>query len=65
MKVKDFIFELQKLDQEREIYVEYDGSILLDPWDSIEEATQEDVYEFQNNNEKELNFGDYLIQAWV
>lgn len=61
MKVKDFIHELQKLDQEREIYVNYDQYTLMNPWNRLEEATQEDI---DSLRDKDLNIGDYLIQAW-
>ena len=57
MKVKDFIKELMQLDQDKEIYLVYDGVYVSDP--SIEVA-EEDV----TDQDKCYKKGDYLINAW-
>ena len=58
MKVKELIAELQKLDQERGIWVFYDGGCSIFPPTPDDRAEKSDVDEFHGVKE-----GDYIIYA--
>ena len=59
MKVKEYIEYLQTLDQERDIYVVYDGFLVFDPL--VDEVVDEDWV--QRDGTIECKKGDYLIKA--
>ena len=58
MKVKELIAELQKLDQERGIWVFYDGGCSIFPPIPDDRAKKSDEDEFYGVKE-----GDYIIYA--
>lgn len=59
MKVKEYIEYLQTLDQERDIYVVYDGFLVFDPL--VDEVVDEDWVRIDGTIE--CKKGDYLIKA--
>jgi hypothetical protein len=58
MKVKEVIAALSKLDQEKELWVIYDGCKALKPIPDEIQKEQEDYYP-----DVTLNVGDYVITA--
>lgn len=58
MKVKEVVAELLKLDQEKELWVIYDGFLAIKP---IPDDTQKGQEKY--NDEFVLNEGDYIITA--
>ena len=61
MKVKEVIAELQKLNQEKEIWVIYDGFLAIKP---IPDDTQKDQEKYDTyDTDVVLNDGDYIITA--
>lgn len=59
MKVKEYIEYLQTLDQERDIYVVYDGFLVFDPL--TDDVADEDWV--RKDGTIECKKGDYLIKA--
>lgn len=59
MKVKEYIEYLQTLDQERDIYVVYDGFMVFDP--VADEVADEDWV--KSDGTIKYKKGDYLINA--
>lgn len=59
MKVKELIEQLQKLDQERNIWVRYDGIYFYEP--VVDE--EDNVTEWEENEylEHDIQKGDYTI----
>lgn len=53
--VKQFIEELQKLDQDKPIWVYYDMCDALEPTISVVDELDYD---------EKMNKGDYIIEAW-
>ena len=60
MKLKDYVAYLQKLDQERNIFVIYDGNEVLSPMPD-KTADEEDAKQFADKGVKE---GDFIISAY-
>lgn len=60
MKVKEFIRQLEQLDQEKEIFVIYDSFSLFDP---EVEVADEDSCRLHYLEQKGLREGDYVIIA--
>lgn len=58
MKVKEFIEQLQKLDQERNIWVRYDGVYFYEP--TVDKDTVDD-WEAKEYKEQGIKEGDYTI----
>lgn len=62
MKVSEVIAELQKLDQDRNIWVEYDGFRIFPP--IPDQELDKNGVEFYNCNSKvRAKEGDYIITA--
>lgn len=62
MKVKEFIEQLQKLDQEKGIWIIYDSFQPLKPEVDDVVKTEEDV-EYFRCYENDIKVGDYVITA--
>ena len=60
MKLKDYVAYLQKLDQDRNIFVIYDGNEVLSPMPD-KTADEEDAKQFADKGVKE---GDFIISAY-
>ena len=59
MKVKEYIEYLQTLDQDKDIYVVYDGFMVFDPL--VDDVADDDCP--NNDGTFEYRKGDYLIKA--
>ncbi len=62
MKVKELITELQKLDQERGIWIAYDSYYAMFPPVPDARADEQHVEAFGKKEGVELD--DYVINAW-
>ena len=61
MKVKDLIKELEKLDQEKGIWISYDyPCALLEP---VPDSVADEDY-LNVHKDKDVKVGDYIITAW-
>lgn len=61
MKVKEFIEQLQKLDQEKDIWIIYDSYQPLTPEVDNDVMSEEDAEYFRRYNDVEA--GDYTISV--
>lgn len=59
MKVKDFIKYLEALDQEKNIWVVYDGSVVFTPTPDMTAGAEEVSY----LGKKGVELDDYIISA--
>lgn len=59
MKVKEYIEYLQTLDQDKDIYVVYDGFLVFDPL--VDDVADDDCP--RKDGTFEYRKGDYLIKA--
>lgn len=59
MKVKEFIEHLQKLDQERNIWVRYDGIYFYEP--VVDEEDNVSEWEAEEYEAQDIQEGDYTI----
>lgn len=57
MKVKELVEELQKLDQERNVWLYYDCYAFQEP--DIDMVNEEQAF-----GHEQVNIGDYKINAW-
>lgn len=63
MKVKELIEQLQKLDQEKGIWIIYDSFQPLKPKVDDVVKTEEDA-EYYRRYEEDIKVGDYTITCW-
>lgn len=63
MKVKELIEQLQKLDQEKGIWIIYDGFQPINP-EVDEEVINEEDAEYYRRYEEDVKAGDYTITCW-
>lgn len=63
MKVKELIEQLQKLDQEKGIWIIYDSFLPVKPEVDKELMTEEDAKYYGRYEDEDIKAGDYTINV--